>query len=1221
MLLGLKDLFIVRGGAAHRPTLQCDEDGFVVYLMLLVAYCICVCFTTWNYGRTCSPVVLETIILLARVMVGNSELLFKGDQAAAWAGFGGPHRSPNGETSSHGVGSQQRRKDRVISKPTFAPVPFFSVCAAAFLIVSAFTTLFCKTDACLLHSTRIAFGLSMVIIPATLTGRKAFMLAGGCYLVYVFWGPFALYVQQFQESGTHTWWHSLYSRYSTALALTVLLMDVRDFTQCQLGRKCVAAFPALEKLVKIIPDSSSHGDDKVWGVSISYVCFVCSITTMTLCLWASSMMLERSLDVSCTGVFCALVVVLKIADGCLAKGFMKALRESFPLLTISALLVAVVYYCVPVESHPIVAGSMPCSMVVVYIANRCPCGSYSETIFLLMWLTMFGSVYRGSSFAHVIEGRYVFPNQMLHLVTIGVGFHTLFVLGFATLTQGSHPCSGPLLPLYKRVTAILRELRLLNKGRCGRKEERNTRSSPPPQTVVERSPLRVETRGAEKNGNSTEGNLYVVSSELPSLTKLVKVEAELSAEISSTTEQPSQEDDEFFGVVHRGSTGEGVKRLECLVDHGSAVESTQGVSQHESPTATPILVHEGHFNESHMDAREEEAETTPAFEDIREMECPKKEMEEKVMIILEERQESRVRDVADQSSEMGKRKLSANGNSKATYAEAVLEDLQAETKAVKLITAQQKAQQPEESLDKQQLLRESGLSEPKKNVLRASTSAEGSLKRSGDASERVPVGAVVKMSRQHQATAKSKKESTVPLPKCMVTAQEMSSTPALVAADVAVERPSKKEVKHATTPKRNTAEVEAEKQKGTAKGVNQKGGKILQDEPAKKPRAVADSLKQKEKVESRRRKDEKDPTRCTSDSKPKQFVPSLQNIGAQVGDNCREDGNANDTKTTTATGVAADQPSCTSKNSAVASETRECVAISIPQPRSWSSPAQNTSLVLNPIAAEANSRKTTCWNTSSVNNGCETAGFGDQISLLGKTSSPWETPPSLGESPLAELSQLYLTAGPMCEAPQGETTRSIPLEARNALENFAKAWEPRENVTHLPRESGLEGGSPQKEGKRRQSVGGVWAGIPLSVATDSKGLQLVNHEAASSPNIFNVSEPPTTMSNSGMAEGLEHQTAPSSVEEHHFARLQYPAAQQAQLLMMADGRLAMYPVYSPPYVHQAVVMSPPHGGAAVPHHHVQHQQSLAFYPQVVVPVSQMPSGTWSPYAQSPGVHQ
>nr|CCC94057.1 unnamed protein product [Trypanosoma congolense IL3000] len=1214
-LAGLvEDRFAVGKGGAIALASQWNNGGAVFCIVFLIAWMLCAAVSEPKViSMKDYPFVLERVILLLRVIVRNDEWMMKDVSMAVPVASGNGPRGFHSGASSRNSGAHQRRKDRM--SPRFLFVAEHFLC---FFLLHIF-------DVTTIHYITVvtsAYTICFLFFSRDLASRCLVILY---FFSMGYYRSIYSYYLTPQIIGKGSGIYLLFSRYGLSLSLTLLLTELEIFQQQRSAAVVRIAhhFDAIEK--SILGSTVKEGRESVQGV-IDYLSYVGLNFTIPLCLWFFVTLLEESLDVSCAGIVGTVISVVVVAGGSWKKDMLRALGVSF-LCLMCNVTVAILAYCfLPADSLFVIAKTVPAALTVVFIANNVPSGCSSSMLLTILWVIMVGFAISLQSSMYVVGEYYPWLNQALHANTVAFGFLIFLSSAFPVPKCGSHFCELP-KPATKTSNVTTKQPPSANKGEHKQKEKV---SRAPPTALVHKLPLFPPTIKVRNNA-SNEDVLFTVPCICPPDAVVDGVKEgsyEQSVENFPTT---CEEGDIVVGVVCEPTSWDGRDCLHRVMDNGPATDRPENFLVQEWTTTNSTSDHGEGFSVSCVVEAQVEVGTMTEMErsETEEDSAPKGESATE-----EEKDTSNDATCVPQTVKDDTAAMDGAADSSPVIP-PVQPGKKPKSQQAASVAPKQKGKAPMEAgtvagVPQNPRKKQSGVDSDAPSIAKASSQTavalEGSTKKCSvvAACERTPVGGVVKVLPQnHPAPSQqdARKEVNIPLPRRMVKVQVETNEENPQAEKLAREPLPQPEISPCDKPKGNEAENakkenakkrrrrsrKKENRKNESSGSDGGNGENGHETPEKSDQKRRnDSKSKKSKKEEKQRSNGGDGNRSNSKTEKKKAE------GKGTKGSNRNNENKNKGKTSNKSDLSTGPRSDSVKDSGKLSENRDGVSITIPQPRSWSTTPQGPLLPRNFTSLDDVITKPASWFLSDSVGICESENDVGSVSATNtKTHFRVNSFSSLGESHFSEVSHLNLNTISIKEATQLDGVRTIPPDALNALENFAKVWEVREDV---PRGSGGNGSSksPTKI-KQRNTPASSWTVSDSSVEpTRLRVPYQVGNGIAVSQNFSTLVEKDIKLAEGGTGAFSDHRNHATSTVERNVNSFYGYQAPQNEFLMMTDRQMAMCPMYAPHYaVQQRGLFPSMQGGmAALQQSSQQQQQHVVIYPQIAVPVSQVHHRVW-----------
>ncbi|KAF5226480.1 hypothetical protein ECC02_000605 [Trypanosoma cruzi] len=329
--------------------------------------------------RGCSPIALETVILLLRVLLLGDDILIKREELMALPnGIGHIHRVHSAPGASVRNGAlQQRQKERIGPRTAFALELFIWFLLIIFTI-----------DLTNINRASVALFLVNTLYWARLGPTSVVFFVGIYVLMTYFCCPaYSLRDSFLTLSGQRSWIYRVYSSFGLAFSLTLFLTE----TQClqrvrRAGLWKVLMIPrAFEKSVANTP---LRGFSAAMRQLTNYLFFLGFNFYMALCVWFSSMMFEWTSDTSFTGIVCTPYALSAILGEGWTGDFQRMLREAIACLSMYLVIAIFIVLFVPTDSLSFAANGVSSAFFVLYMAAHSPRRVHSSFPLVMVWLGM-----------------------------------------------------------------------------------------------------------------------------------------------------------------------------------------------------------------------------------------------------------------------------------------------------------------------------------------------------------------------------------------------------------------------------------------------------------------------------------------------------------------------------------------------------------------------------------------------------------------------------------------------------------------------------------------------------------------------------------------------------------------------------------------------------------------------------------------------------------------
>ncbi|KAH9577956.1 hypothetical protein LSM04_000821 [Trypanosoma melophagium] len=413
----LEDRFTIRKNTSL-IRIKVDEDVDIFWRVVTVILWI-LCSHIRRYDivlRGCSPIVVETMVPLLRVMLVTDEAMRREEMMClTWPNCIARLNCTPAVARNNLI--QQKRKERVGPRTAFVVEQF-----VWFIIIIS------SLDLRNIHRLSVALFVVNTIHWARFGLSSAACFLGLYLLVTHFWLPsYSLRDTFLALSGQRSWVYTIYSSYSLAFSLTLLITDTQFLQRArrEIIWRVLKVGSALEKNLINTPLRCIFDLQRLL---LNYFFFVGFNFFMALCMWFSTMMFEWAFDTSCTGVICTIGVVYIILGKGRAEGFRKALREGIVCFLAYLSVVAFIFYFVSAQSLSFMANCVSSGFFVLYIAAYSPRRVYSAAPLAVIWLIMV-AVDACWQAHHTSLGtqHIMWYKKLLYVNTIAFGW--LFLLG------------------------------------------------------------------------------------------------------------------------------------------------------------------------------------------------------------------------------------------------------------------------------------------------------------------------------------------------------------------------------------------------------------------------------------------------------------------------------------------------------------------------------------------------------------------------------------------------------------------------------------------------------------------------------------------------------------------------------------------------------------------------------------------------------------------------
>ncbi|RNF12893.1 hypothetical protein TraAM80_00051 [Trypanosoma rangeli] len=365
------------------PLISTAPDEEVDLLWRFVIMCLwvfCTCMRGYEtILRGCSPIALETVILLLRVVLVDDEAMTKREELVAWpSGNGYSHRvhSTLGANVRNGA-LQQKQKERVGSRTAFALELFMW-----------FTLIIFTIDLTNINRASVALFLANTLYWTRLGPKSVVFFTGIYVLVTYFLCPAYSVRDTFLTlSGQGSWVYRVYSSFGLAFSITLFLTE----TQC-LHRVRRAGVWKVLMITRILDKSVANtplgGLSSLMRSLADYFFFVGFNFSMALCMWFSSMMFEWTSETSFTSIIFAFYTFSAILGEGWGDDFQRVLREAVVCFAMYLVVAALVVFCIPTDSLSFAANGVSSAFFVLYMAAHSPRRVHSSLPLVMVWLGM-----------------------------------------------------------------------------------------------------------------------------------------------------------------------------------------------------------------------------------------------------------------------------------------------------------------------------------------------------------------------------------------------------------------------------------------------------------------------------------------------------------------------------------------------------------------------------------------------------------------------------------------------------------------------------------------------------------------------------------------------------------------------------------------------------------------------------------------------------------------
>ncbi|KEG10566.1 hypothetical protein DQ04_03561040 [Trypanosoma grayi] len=568
-----------------------DEKMDVIWRFLsILSWIICIVMRRYDTVlRGCSPIALETLIPLLRVVLVEDDAMLRREELMALSNGNGTTHRLQGMTSAAVRNNlpQQKRKECVGPRTAFAVELF-----------TWFTLILALLDLTNIHRLSVALFLANTIHWIRLGPVSASCLVALYIVITYLWYPaYPLRDTFLTLSGQRSWTHHMYSSYSLAFSLTLLMTDTQFLQRARYAvvSRAIMLPSSLEKNLANTPLSKMCGVVQKFSDVFFFVGFnFC----MALGVWFTAMMFEWGLEVPCTGVICALLTPPVILGAEWTRDFNRALCEGILCFVAYLVIGLSVFLFVPAHSLPFTANCMASAFFVVYMAAHSPRRVTSTLPLTLLWLVMVGmDAYWQMQRGAMGELRSAWLTQLLCLNAITLG--GLFMLSTALhVYRWEWPTESP-------ATATVAVPAAVTKSIASTRSEQKQKEKITPTTVslnVERATAPVaavtatsQPSVAKKIDNGSEENAQTVLSpssmssssvSLPSVPMDVKTATLVDPPSKTSKTAHIHEGDKAVGeAVQQSSSGPKEKHMRASIDEHADADVVVNTGRRVSSSA------------------------------------------------------------------------------------------------------------------------------------------------------------------------------------------------------------------------------------------------------------------------------------------------------------------------------------------------------------------------------------------------------------------------------------------------------------------------------------------------------------------------------------------------------------------------------------------------------------------------------------------------------------
>ncbi|EKF29690.1 hypothetical protein MOQ_006512 [Trypanosoma cruzi marinkellei] len=584
--------------------------------------------------RGCSPIALETVILLLRVLLLGDDILIKREELMALPnGIGHIHRLHSSMGASVRNGAlQQRQKERIGPRTAFALELFI------WFVLIIFTI-----DLTNINRASVALFLVNTLYWARFGPTTVVFFVGIYVLMTYFCYPaYSLRDSFLTLSGQRSWVYRVYSSFGLAFSLTLFLTE----TQClqrvrRAGLWKVLMIPrAFEKSVANTP---LRGFSALMRHLTNYLFFLGFNFYMALCVWFSSMMFEWTSDTSFTGIVCTPYALSAILGEGWTGDFQKMLRETISCLLMYLVIAIFVSLCVPTDSLSFAANGASSAFFVLYMAAHSPRRVHSSFPLVMVWLGMVAvNAYWHVNRVGVSAMHMTWYKKLLCVNTITSG--TLFMLSTALHV---YRWEWPIDPSAAAVTASANSVtRVSPSTKTDHKvKEKTGNNASLMSNTVEKSAAMMptaatfSTSGKKFSGSNEKMASFALSPSSSSTSRPVEnVASEVSPEASINATELEKRDATSGGSIRLSSLNQFDKSATVAFDESVGTENFLCECAHEPRTNSTV---------SEEEAEEEAQQQQQQQEEEEEEEEEKEEVEEAEKVREEETLEVEAADYED----------------------------------------------------------------------------------------------------------------------------------------------------------------------------------------------------------------------------------------------------------------------------------------------------------------------------------------------------------------------------------------------------------------------------------------------------------------------------------------------------------------------------------------------------------------------------------------------
>ncbi|EAN95286.1 hypothetical protein, conserved [Trypanosoma cruzi] len=560
--------------------------------------------------RGCSPIALETVILLLRVLLLGDDILIKREELMALPnGIGHIHRVHSAPGASVRNGAlQQRQKERIGPRTAFALELFIWFLLIIFTI-----------DLTNINRASVALFLVNTLYWARLGPTSVVFFVGIYVLMTYFCCPaYSLRDSFLTLSGQRSWVYRVYSSFGLAFSLTLFLTE----TQClqrvrRAGLWKVLMIPrAFEKNVANTP---LRGFSAVMRHLTNYLFFLGFNFYMALSVWFSSMMFEWTSDTSFTGIVCTPYALSAILGEGWTGDFQRMLREAIACLSMYLVIAIFIVLFVPTDSLSFAANGVSSAFFVLYMAAHSPRRVHSSFPLVMVWLGMVAvNAYWHVNRVGVNAMHMTWYKKLLCVNTITSG--TLFMLSTALHV---YRWEWPIDPSAAALTATINSVtRVSPSTRTDHKvKEKTNNSTSLMSNTVEKSaaimstPSTVSMPGKKASYSIEKVTSFALSLSSSSTSRPVEnVASEVYPEASINATEPEKCDAMSGGSIRPSSSYQFDKPTTIAFDESVVTENFLCECAHEPRTNSAASEEEAE-EEAQRQQEEEEEEEAAQYDD------------------------------------------------------------------------------------------------------------------------------------------------------------------------------------------------------------------------------------------------------------------------------------------------------------------------------------------------------------------------------------------------------------------------------------------------------------------------------------------------------------------------------------------------------------------------------------------------------------------------------